>query len=112
MTGTPSTLTFCTPQERTLPDGEAVHRAAELFKILSDPNRVRLIALLAQGETCVHDLAHLLGVTPSAVSHQLRLLRHQGLVQARRQGQHVFYRLKDEHVYRLLQQALEHAECR
>ncbi len=93
--------------ERVLSEEEAF-RIAEVFKTLADPTRVRIITLLAEGEICVHELAQALAMTASAVSHQLRLLRHQGLVRARRQGRHIFYRLDDEHVLQLLQQVREH----
>ncbi len=93
--------------QRVLPEQEAL-RLAEVFKTLADPTRIRLIALLAEGEICVHELAQTLGMSSSAVSHQLRLLRHQGLVRSRRQGRHIFYRLDDDHVLQLLQQVRAH----
>lgn len=93
--------------ERVLSPEEA-WRLAEVFKTLADPTRIRLIALLAEGEICVHELAQALGMSSSAVSHQLRLLRHQGLVRSRRQGRHIFYQLDDEHVLELLQQVRAH----
>ncbi len=94
-------------EERVLSEEEA-GQIAEVFKTLADPTRVRIITLLSEGEICVHELAQALGMTASAVSHQLRLLRHQGLVRARRQGRHIFYRLDDEHVLQLLRQVRDH----
>ena len=91
-----------------VPSEEEAFQIAEVFKTLADPTRVRIITLLSEGEICVHELAQALEMTASAVSHQLRLLRHQGLVRARRQGRHIFYRLDDEHVLQLLQQVREH----
>ncbi len=85
-------------------------RLAEMFKMLADPTRLRIITALAEGEVCVHELADALKLSQSAVSHQLRLLRQQGLVRTRRVGRHVYYHLDDEHVYHLLRQALEHVE--
>jgi DNA-binding transcriptional ArsR family regulator len=85
-------------------------RTAELFSALSDPNRVRIIsALLDQGEMNVSSIAHNLEMSESAVSHQLRGLRQLRLVQARREGRQIFYRLDDEHVADLLEQGMEHA---
>jgi DNA-binding transcriptional ArsR family regulator len=81
---------------------------AEIFKALADPTRVRILHALSHAELCVGDLAALLGMTESAVSHQLRLLRGLRVVRARREGKQVFYALDDEHVLRLFQLSLEH----
>ncbi len=81
---------------------------AQLFKAMGDPTRVRLLWALEQGEMCVCDLAAHLGVSESAVSHQLRLLRQLHLVANRRQGPVLYYRLDDDHVSRLLRVALDH----
>ncbi len=93
--------------EATLP-APAVERLASTFRALADPTRLRLLQALGRGELCVHDLAHLLGVTISAVSHQLRLLRELRIVRGRRDGQHVFYALDNDHVSQLLALATEH----
>jgi ArsR family transcriptional regulator, lead/cadmium/zinc/bismuth-responsive transcriptional repressor len=92
------------------PDASTVERLAEIFKTLGDPTRVRLLSALAAAELCVCDLATLLTLSESAVSHQLRLLRSLRLVRARRDGRMVFYRLDDDHIVRLLAQGREHAE--
>ena len=81
---------------------------AETFKALADPTRVRILHALSHGELCVGDLAAVLEMTESAVSHQLRLLRSLRVVRARREGKQVFYTLDDEHVTRLFQISLEH----
>lgn len=81
---------------------------AETFQALSDPSRVRLISALMNGEVCVYDLAALLGMSQSAVSHQLRLLRNLHLVKNRKSGRIVFYSLDDEHIRDLFQRGLEH----
>lgn len=94
-----------------LPEEAVLGKAALLLKALADPTRMRLLlALKTAGELCVCDLALLAGVSVSAVSHQLRLLRQARLVAFRREGKRVYYRLADEHVERLLEEALEHAE--
>ncbi len=81
---------------------------AETFQALADPSRVRLISALIAGELCVLDLAALLGMSQSAVSHQLRLLRNLHLVKNRKVGRTVFYSLDDEHIRDLFQRGLEH----
>jgi len=88
---------------------ETAARLAETFRVLADPSRLRLVhALSLADELCVGHLCKLVGMTPSAVSHQLRLLRGLNLVRARRDGQLVYYRLRDRRIARLLDQALEH----
>ncbi len=85
---------------------------AETFKALGDPTRVRLLDALSRAELCVCDLAGLLGVTESAVSHQLRLLRGMRLVKSRRDRRHIYYSLDDDHILKLFEQGLEHVEER
>jgi ArsR family transcriptional regulator, lead/cadmium/zinc/bismuth-responsive transcriptional repressor len=83
---------------------------AETFRALGDPTRLRIVDALSHAELCVCDIATLLGLSESAVSHQLRLLRALRLVRARRDGRMVFYALDDEHITRLLAQGREHVE--
>jgi DNA-binding transcriptional ArsR family regulator len=92
-----------------LVDGPLAAQMAAAFKALADPTRVRIISALLHTELCVGDLASCLGMSASAVSHQLRLLRQMRLVRSRREGKHVFYTLDDEHIYELFQRGLEHA---
>jgi DNA-binding transcriptional ArsR family regulator len=89
---------------------EGAARLAETFKALSDPTRLRIVSLLAGAELCVYDLAAVLGMGQSAVSHQLRTLRDLRLVRWRRDGRQVFYTLDDEHVADLFRRGLEHVE--
>jgi ArsR family transcriptional regulator len=91
-------------------DGFTATRVAQLFKALSDPSRVRIISALSYTELCVHDLAATLGMSQSAVSHQLRSLREMRLVRYRKQGRHVYYQLDDEHISELFRGGLEHVE--
>ena len=91
----------------TEPSAQAL---AETFKALGDPTRVRLLDALSHGELCVCDLATLVGLSESATSHQLRLLRTLRLVRARRAGRMVFYALDDRHIVTLFQQGLRHVE--
>lgn len=83
---------------------------AETFRTLGDPTRVRILDALARHELCVCDIATLLGLSESGVSHQLRLLRHMRLVRARRQGRMVYYALDDQHITELFAQGLRHVE--
>ncbi len=83
---------------------------AETFKVLGDTTRVRILDSLSRAEVCVCDLAGMLGVTESAVSHQLRLLRSLRLVKSRRAGRHIYYTLADQHIVRLFEQGLEHVQ--
>ena len=89
-------------------DGLTATRLAQIFGALSDPTRLRLVSALSEGELCVCDLAAVLGMTQSAVSHQLRLLRNLNLVRFRKEGRVVYYTLDDEHVRQLFERGLEH----
>lgn len=87
-----------------------VEALAETFRVLGDPSRVRIVDALSGGELCVCDIAAVAGISESAVSHQLRLLRGMRLVRPRRAGRQVFYALDDQHIVELLRQALTHVE--
>jgi ArsR family transcriptional regulator len=91
----------------TLPDDE-VTEMARLFKVLGDPTRTRILRALRSGELCVCDISHVLDMSISSVSHQLRVLRQQNLVKYRKEGKIVFYTLADPHVLALHETALEH----
>ena len=94
----------------TLLGERAVIALAETFKVLGDMTRVRILDALSRSELCVCDIARLLGLTESAVSHQLRLLRGMRLVRARRAGRMVFYSLDDQHIVGLFRQGLDHVQ--
>lgn len=89
-------------------DAATTARLAAIFKALADPTRVNMLHALLHSELCVSDLATLLGMTESAVSHQLRLLRDLQIVRARRDGKLIFYALDDDHVAHLFQLSLDH----
>lgn len=90
-------------------DGDAAGDVANLFRLLGDPGRVRMLDALAHaGELCVCDLAAVVDMAESPVSHSLRLLRNAGVVRRRRAGRQVFYRLDDDHVRLLLELSVEH----
>ena len=90
--------------------GRTVDAVSDVFKLLGDPTRVRLVDALAHGERCVCDLATLVGLSESAISHQLRLLRAARLVRVRRSGRMAFYSLDDHHVVGLLHDTRKHVE--
>ncbi len=92
-----------------LEEHTAAH-VAELFRSFSDTSRVRLLSALIERELNVSSLAEVVGISESAVSHHLRGLRQMRLVQARREGKEVFYRLKDEHIIALFQQGVKHVQ--
>lgn len=83
---------------------------ADIFKVLSDPTRIRILALLSHNEQCVTDIAEALNMTHSAISHQLRLLRSANLVKFTKDGKEVIYSLDDMHVLGLFDQALDHVK--
>ena len=92
----------------TMPDDEILYDLAELFKIFGDSTRIKILYVLFAAELCVYDIAQLLGMTQSAVSHQLRILKNNKLVKFRREGKAVFYGLDDDHVRSILQLGMEH----
>ncbi len=94
-------------RQYSLPEGEVQHLAG-LFKVLGDPTRTRILRALRGGELCVCDISHVLDMSISSVSHQLRVLREHDLVRFRKEGKIVFYSLADPHVLALHEIALEH----
>lgn len=92
------------------PSEEHLYDLAELFKMFGDSTRVKILFALLESELCVGDLAQILNLTQSSVSHQLRLLKDAKLVRFRREGKIVFYSLADEHVRTILYMGMEHVE--
>lgn len=95
---------------RAVLPARTVEALAETFRVLGDPTRVRILDALAPGELCVGDIAAQVGISESAASHQLRLLRGMRLVRPRRAGRLVYYAVDDHHILELLQQALTHVQ--
>ncbi len=93
---------------KNLPDSDSLGQLSDVFEVLSDPSRLRVLSCLSQEEVCVCDLSATLGMSESAVSHQLRLLRALRLVKPRREGRIVYYSLEDEHVTKLMDMGLKH----
>ena len=92
----------------SMPDEEILYDLAELFKIFGDSTHIKILYVLFESEMCVCDIAQLLGMTQSAISHQLRALKQSKLVKYRREGKTVFYSLADGHVRTILDQGMEH----
>lgn len=94
----------------TMPEETELYDLAELFKVFGDSTRIRILFVLFEAEVCVCDLAKVLNMTQSAISHQLRLLKANKLVNSRREGKSVFYSLADGHVRTIIAQGREHIE--
>ena len=96
--------------QEEMPEEEILYDLAELFKVFGDSTRIKIWYVLFQSEMCVCDIAQLLNMSQSAISHQLRVLKQAQLVKYRREGKTVFYSLADAHVNTILNQGLEHIE--
>ena len=94
--------------EGHMPKAEMVEELADFFKVFGDATRIRILCVLFQSELCVCDLAKVLGMTQSAISHQLRVLKQMKLVKNRREGKTVYYSLADNHIHMILNQGMEH----
>ena len=93
---------------QVMPGEDTLYDLTELFRIFGDSTRVRILYVLFESEMCVCDIAQLLGMSQSAISHQLRALKQSKLVKSRREGKTVFYSLADDHVHTILSQGMEH----
>lgn len=93
-----------------MPPDEMLYDLAELFKVFGDSTRIKILYALFESELCVNDIATLLGITQTAASHQLRVLKINKLVKARKEGKMIFYSLSDEHVTKIISQGMEHIE--
>lgn len=93
-----------------MPQEEELYDMAELFKVFGDSTRIRILYVLFEAEVCVCDLADVLQMTQSAVSHQLKILKTAKLVKARRDGKQVYYSLADDHVRTIIAMGQEHVE--
>lgn len=93
-----------------MPQQSLFQKLAEFFKIIGDPTRTKILFALDQKEMCVCDIANVLGMTKSSISHQLATLRNVGIVKYRREGKEVYYTLDDEHIKQVFEIAIEHIE--
>ena len=94
--------------QKEMPSEDTLYDLTELFRIFGDSTRIRILYVLFEAEMCVCDIAALLGMTQSAISHQLKALKNARLVKSRREGKTVFYALADDHVKTIIDQGLEH----
>lgn len=94
--------------KKCMPEEETIRELADFYKVFGDATRVRILCVLLQAEVCVCDLAELLGMTQSAISHQLRVLKQMKLVKNRREGKTVYYSLADDHIQTIISQGMEH----
>ena len=95
---------------KNMPKQELFTQLAEFFKIIGDPTRTKILFALDQNEMCVCDIANVLNMTKSSISHQLATLRKSGIVKSRREGKEVYYTLDDEHIKQVFEIAIEHIE--
>ena len=109
--------TYMTIDEKTaeeidnkMPDESELYDLADLFKVFGDSTRIKILYVLFENEMCVYDIASILNMTQSAISHQLRILKQNRLVKFRKEGKTVLYTLADEHVFTILIQGIEHVE--
>ena len=93
-----------------MPDVNTFNKLAELFKLIGDTTRCKILFALDQREMCVCDLANVLNMTKSSISHQLGTLRRSGIVKCRKSGKEVFYMLDDDHVKKVIEMCIEHIE--
>ena len=93
-----------------MPDEESLYDLAELFKVFGDTTRIRILYVLFEAEMCVCDIAEILNMTQSAISHQLRVLKQARLVRNRREGKQIYYSLADDHVRTIIGQGMDHIE--
>jgi len=91
-----------------MPEEEKLYDLAELFKVFGDTTRIKILHALSEEEMCVCDIAALLGMNQSAISHQLRVLKQAGLVKFRKEGKVVYYSLDDDHVKNIFEQGFIH----
>ena len=96
--------------KQDMPQDETLYDLAELFKVFGDSTRIKILYALFEAELCVCDIAQLLSVSQTAVSHQLRVLKNNKRVKFRKEGKNVFYSLADDHVRRIIDQGIEHVE--
>lgn len=95
---------------QSLPEDEILYDLSELFRVFGDTTRIKILYTLFESELCVNDIAQLLGMTQSSVSHQLRILKTAKLVKFKRDGKQMIYSLDDEHVRSMISLGLEHTE--
>ena len=97
-------------ETKSMPAEEEIYYLSEFYKVFGDSTRIKILYVLYENEMCVFDIAKILNMTQSAISHQLRVLKQNRLVKYRKEGKTVLYTLADEHVFTILSQGIEHVE--
>lgn len=110
MTGLEQTAPEKEKQPVEMPDDEVLYELADLFRVFGDSTRIKILYALFESELCVNDIAQVVGISQSAVSHQLRLLKTSKLVKFRREGKAMYYSLDDDHVRSMIALGMEHTE--
>ncbi len=88
---------------------EDLRKAGEMFKLLGNPTRLKILLAIKEGEKCVHEITEKINSEMSNISHHLRRMKDQNLVEVRREGRHKYYKIKDEHILKMLQEGMTHA---
>ena len=96
--------------QNDLPDDEILYDLAELFRVFGDSTRIKILYALFESELCVNDIAQVVGISQSAVSHQMRVLKTRQIVQFRRDGKYIYYSLDDDHVRSMISLGMDHVE--
>ena len=96
--------------KKTIPEDDLIYDLAEFFKVFADSTRMKIIYALMENELCVCDISNIVGTTQSAISHQLRILKHSKLVKYRKEGKIFYYSLDDEHISQIVKYGREHME--
>lgn len=98
--------------KQSMPEEERVLEIADIFRMLGEASRLKIVLALMKGESCVYHLVEACGGTQSGVSHQLRVLKDNKIVKSRRAGQSVFYSIADEHIVKMVEIGIEHIDCK
>lgn len=101
-----------TKAKENMPDGDGIITVANIFKVMGEPSRLKIILALMEGELCVYHICEICGGTQSATSHQLRVLKDNRVIKSRREGQNVLYSIADEHIRSIIKACEEHLYCK
>ena len=97
--------------KKVMPESDMLEETSNIFKMLAEPSRLKIVLALLEGEMCVYHIVNAVGGKQSAVSHQLRILKDGRVIKARRDGQNVVYSIADEHIAQMVAIGIEHARC-
>ena len=97
--------------KKVMPESDMLEETSNIFKMLAEPSRLKIVLALLEGEMCVYHIVNAVGGKQSAVSHQLRILRDSHIIKSRRDGKNILYSLADEHVAKIIEMSREHLSC-